>query len=74
MVFVLDAETGILRQDKKVADRIVENRKACIVVVNKWDLFEQPCAPARKEERVQRRPTSAANSDAVAAHLIPCPR
>ena len=32
-VFVLDAESGILEQDKKIADRIVENRKACIVVI-----------------------------------------
>jgi GTP-binding protein len=54
VVFVLDAETGILEQDKKVADRIVENRKACIVVVNKWDLFEATVRAARKEE-VQRR-------------------
>jgi len=34
-VLVLDAEAGILEQDKKVADRIVEARKACIVVINK---------------------------------------
>src|SRR6185295_2384544 len=36
-VLVLDAEAGITEQDKKVADRIVDQRKACIVVVNKWD-------------------------------------
>src|SRR5208283_67172 len=32
-ILVLDAEAGITEQDKKVADRIVEERKACIVVV-----------------------------------------
>ena len=41
VVLVLDAEAGILEQDKKIADRIVEARKACIVVVNKWDLVRR---------------------------------
>ncbi len=49
VVFVLDAETGILEQDKKVADKIVAARKACIVIVNKWDLFEEKVRQARKE-------------------------
>ena len=53
-VLVLDAEAGILEQDKKVADRIVEARKACIVVVNKWDLFEEATRKARAEE-IERR-------------------
>jgi GTP-binding protein len=54
VVFVLDAESGITEQDKKIADRIVENRKACIVVVNKWDLFEEQVLKARQEEIVRR--------------------
>jgi GTP-binding protein len=54
IVFVLDAEAGITEQDKKIADRIVENRKACIVVVNKWDLFEEQVLKARQEEIVRR--------------------
>ena len=49
-ILVLDAEAGITEQDKKVADRIVEERKACIVVVNKWDLFDEKIREARKEE------------------------
>jgi len=49
-VLVLDAEAGILEQDKKIADRIVENRKACIVVMNKWDLFDETVRKAREEE------------------------
>ncbi len=49
-ILVLDAEAGITEQDKKVADRIVEERKACIVVVNKWDLFNEKIREARKEE------------------------
>jgi GTP-binding protein len=54
-VLVLDAESGILEQDKKVADKIVEERKACIVVVNKWDLMEEAVRKAREEEIERRR-------------------
>jgi GTP-binding protein len=49
-VLVIDAEAGITEQDKKIADVIVENRKACIIVVNKWDLFEEQVRKAREEE------------------------
>ena len=53
-VLVLDAEAGITEQDKKVADRIVESHKACIVVVNKWDLVEENVRKAREEEMERR--------------------
>jgi GTP-binding protein len=53
-ILVLDAEAGILEQDKKIADRIVEGRRACILVVNKWDLFEEKIREKRKEEIVSR--------------------
>lgn len=53
-VLVLDAESGILEQDKKIADRIVENRKACLLVVNKWDLYEATVRSAREEEIARR--------------------
>ena len=55
-VLVLDAEAGITEQDKKVADKIVEERKACIVVVNKWDLVDEAVRKAREEE-IERRET-----------------
>lgn len=54
VVMVLDAEAGITEQDKKIADRVVENRKACIVVINKWDLFDEDVRKAREEE-IERR-------------------
>jgi len=54
VILVLDAESGITEQDKKVADKIVEERKACIVVVNKWDLMEETVRKAREEE-IERR-------------------
>src|SRR5207249_8003843 len=53
-ILVLDAEAGIIEQDKKVADKIVAERKACIVVVNKWDVVEEAVRKAREEE-IERR-------------------
>ncbi|HUD47064.1 MAG TPA: ribosome biogenesis GTPase Der [Candidatus Baltobacteraceae bacterium] len=51
VIFVLDAEAGILGQDKKVADTIIEERKACILVINKWDLIAQGLETGRRELR-----------------------
>ena len=49
-VLVVDAEQGITEQDKKIADTIVEQRRACIIVINKWDLFEASIRKAREDE------------------------
>ncbi len=53
-VLVIDAEAGITEQDKKIADRIVDERRACIVVINKWDLMDAAVRKAREEE-IERR-------------------
>jgi GTPase len=53
-VLVIDAEQGITEQDKKIADVIVEQRRACIVVINKWDLFADEVQKAREEEIANR--------------------
>ncbi len=53
-VLVLDAEAGITEQDKKIADNIVEARRACIVVVNKWDLVAESVRQVREEEIEKR--------------------
>jgi GTPase len=53
-ILVVDAEMDITEQDKKIADVIVENRKACIIVVNKWDLFDENVRQAREQEIVRR--------------------
>jgi GTP-binding protein len=50
-LLVLDAEAGILEQDKKIADKIVEARRGCIVVVNKWDLYAAQVRAAREAAR-----------------------
>jgi GTP-binding protein len=54
-ILVLDAEAGVTAQDKKVAGKIEEARKACIIVVNKWDLVHDSVTHARQEEVAHRR-------------------
>jgi GTPase len=54
VILVLDAEMDVTEQDKKIADVIVENRKACLVVVNKWDLFDEKVRQAREQEITRR--------------------
>jgi len=54
-VLVIDAEAGISEQDKKIADLITEHRRACIIVINKWDLVAADVRQAREEEIARRR-------------------
>ncbi|MFO1498665.1 MAG: ribosome biogenesis GTPase Der [Verrucomicrobiota bacterium] len=54
-ILVLDAEAGVTTQDKKVAGKILDERKACVIVVNKWDLVEQGVAKGRDQERRRRQ-------------------
>jgi GTPase len=53
-VFVLDAEAGILEQDKKIADKILLENKACVIVINKWDLVVEDLREARKQLRAEK--------------------
>ncbi|MBX3744729.1 MAG: ribosome biogenesis GTPase Der [Verrucomicrobiae bacterium] len=53
-ILVLDAADGIREQDKKIGALITEARRACIVVVNKWDMVEENVREARERE-MQRR-------------------
>jgi len=50
----LDAGDGILEQDKKIGGLITEARRACIVVVNKWDLVAESVQKAREGEMERR--------------------
>ena len=54
-IFVLDAEAGITEQDKKIGGKILEEKKACIVVINKWDLAAEAVRHAREEEIARRK-------------------
>ncbi|MEL6320801.1 MAG: ribosome biogenesis GTPase Der [Cyanobacteria bacterium J06626_14] len=41
VLFVVDAVDGVTEQDQKLAGRIEDEGKACVVVVNKWDAVEK---------------------------------
>jgi GTPase len=47
-VLVVDASEGITGHDQRIADAIVESGRACVVVLNKWDL-----TPADEIERAR---------------------
>ncbi len=38
-VMMIDATSGMEAQDMNIFNLIIRNRKACVLVVNKWDLF-----------------------------------
>ncbi|MGI5847825.1 MAG: ribosome biogenesis GTPase Der [Candidatus Cryptobacteroides sp.] len=38
-ILMIDAMTGMEAQDMSIFNLILRNRKACVLVVNKWDLF-----------------------------------
>lgn len=41
VLMVLDAQDGVTEQDQKLAGRILDEGRACVVVVNKWDAIEK---------------------------------
>lgn len=57
VLFVIDAQAGVTSQDKKVAAKIMDEHRACIVVVNKWDLVENKEMEAAREQEFLRRDT-----------------
>lgn len=40
-LLVLDALEGVTEQDQRLANRIAEEGKACLLVINKWDALEK---------------------------------
>lgn len=41
VLLVLDAIDGVTEQDQKLAGRIIDDGRACVLVVNKWDAVEK---------------------------------
>ncbi|MFQ4144715.1 ribosome biogenesis GTPase Der [Chlorogloeopsis sp. ULAP02] len=41
VLLVIDALDGVTEQDQKLAGRIIEEGRACVLVVNKWDAVEK---------------------------------
>lgn len=54
VVLMMDAETGPTEQDKKIADLIMEARKGCVIVINKWDLAEGRVKQEEYEKALRR--------------------
>jgi GTPase len=54
VIFVIDAQAGLVTQDKKIADKITTEKKACVLVVNKWDLMEEGIRDVRENEMGRR--------------------
>ncbi len=50
VLLVLDASTGIIDQDTHVGQYIEEYNRACIIVVNKWDLINKDSKTMKKWE------------------------
>lgn len=53
-VLMIDATTGMEAQDMNIFNLILRNRKGCVVVVNKWDLFEKDSNTMRDYENTLR--------------------
>jgi GTPase len=41
VLLVIDAIDGVTEQDQKLAGRIIEEGRACVLVVNKWDAVDK---------------------------------
>jgi len=54
VVLMMDAEVGPTDQDKKISDIIMEARKGCIIVINKWDLAEGRVKQDEYEKALRR--------------------
>ena len=65
-LIMIDAQEGVTEQDTKVAGLAHEAGKACIIVVNKWDLVEGPEAKAEVRERIEDRMTFVGYAPVVA--------
>ncbi|MBI4834783.1 MAG: ribosome biogenesis GTPase Der [Planctomycetes bacterium] len=45
ILFLIDARERVSDVDKKIAETLVEGRKPCIIIINKWDLVPEGTTP-----------------------------
>ncbi len=57
-VIMIDAQEGVTEQDTKVAGLAHEAGKACVIVVNKWDIIEKDGKTMQRMEEDVRRDLS----------------
>ena len=53
-VLVIDAIDGVTEQDQRLAGRVEEQGRACVIVVNKWDLVEKNSSTIYQVEKELR--------------------
>jgi GTPase len=41
VLMVMDAQEGVTDQDQKLAGRVLEEGRACVIVINKWDAIDK---------------------------------
>ena len=59
VVLVIDVMDGVTVQDFRIAERIAEEGRACVIVVNKWDAIQKETNTMVEKEadfRAQLRP------------------
>ncbi len=54
-LLMIDANSGMEAQDMSIFNLIVRNRKGCVLVVNKWDLFEKDSNTMKEYEYTLRK-------------------
>ncbi|MEI6082767.1 MAG: ribosome biogenesis GTPase Der [Verrucomicrobiota bacterium] len=54
-VLVLDAVAGVTKQDQKIGGQIAEAKRACVILVNKWDLAAELDAKTRHMKAAGKR-------------------
>jgi GTP-binding protein len=54
VLLVIDAQDGVTEQDQKLAGRILDQGRACILVVNKWDAIAKDSTTIYDYERQLR--------------------
>lgn len=59
-ILVIDPLSGVTRQDKRIAAQVAEQKKCCLIFLNKWDLVQKlnPNFPQAKIEEWARRDLS----------------
>ncbi len=52
-LLVVDCAEGVKMQDRKIAQMILDERKPCIIVMNKWDLYHPSARPKERMEELE---------------------
>lgn len=72
VILILDATQEISDQDQKIAGKIEEAGRACVIVVNKWDLIDDKTSKLMKEfvENVRTELRSIAYAEVIFTSAI----